>query len=239
MPNRYVVRARVSEAICRRLLRHPAVGLTAGQITQLPGLNRNTANRLLARLHERMIEAGELERPFCGHVEVDESYFGPRRVKGKAGRGAGRKIIVFRICSRHGQVDSEVVECCSNGTILSGLAYSWTREAIAHGHRVVGRKPEERTKQCSVWHLASPVTWCRLPAFETYAIMRNAGSDDGVGGSVCAGTEGRMDAVPRVAVADPTCEVRRSGGVSSGARGRARGVGAVPKCSRMGILRTN
>lgn len=34
-----------------------------------------------------MAEACELERPFRGHVEVDESYFGAARVKGKAGRG--------------------------------------------------------------------------------------------------------------------------------------------------------
>jgi transposase len=46
---------------------------------------------LLACLRERMAEACELERPFRGTVEVDESYFGPRRVKGEVGRGAGEK----------------------------------------------------------------------------------------------------------------------------------------------------
>jgi transposase-like protein len=42
-------------------------------------------------------------------VEVDESYFGPRRVRGKRGRGAGGKTIVFGIFKRNGQVYTEIV----------------------------------------------------------------------------------------------------------------------------------
>ena len=61
-------------------------------------------NRFLAFLLERMAEECELERLLRGTVEVDKSYFGPRRVKGKAGRGAGKKTIVFGICKRHGKV---------------------------------------------------------------------------------------------------------------------------------------
>lgn len=34
-------------------------------------------------------------RPFSGEVEVDESFFGARHVKGKRGRGAYRITIVF------------------------------------------------------------------------------------------------------------------------------------------------
>ena len=98
-----------------------AADLTAVQITQLTGLNRNTVNRLLGGLRERMAQACELERPLRGHVEVDESYFGPRRVKGKAGRGAGKKTVVFGICKRHGKVYTEVVEDCSKGTILAAI----------------------------------------------------------------------------------------------------------------------
>ena len=68
-----------------------AADLTAVQISQLTGLNRNTVNRLLACLRQRMAEACESSSPLSGTIEVDESYFGPRRVKGKAGRGAGKK----------------------------------------------------------------------------------------------------------------------------------------------------
>jgi transposase-like protein len=98
-----------------------AADLTAVQIAQLTGLNRNTVNRFLTCLRERMAQACELERPFRGHVEVDESHSGPRRVKGKAGRGAGKKTIVFGICKRHGKVYTEVAESRERHTILAAI----------------------------------------------------------------------------------------------------------------------
>ena len=65
MKNRYVIRARISEHVFRRFLRHVAADLTAVQIAQLTGLNRNTVNRLLACLRERMAEA-EARATFAG-----------------------------------------------------------------------------------------------------------------------------------------------------------------------------
>ena len=56
-----------------------------------------------------MAEECELECLFRGTVEVDKSYFGPRRVKGKARRGTGKKTIIFGICKRHGKVYIEVM----------------------------------------------------------------------------------------------------------------------------------
>ena len=35
------------------------------------------------------------QSPFSGELEADESYFGPKRIWGKRGRGAGGKTIVF------------------------------------------------------------------------------------------------------------------------------------------------
>lgn len=72
MRNCDVVRARISEAVFRRFLRHVAADLTAVQVSQLTGLNRNTVNRLLACLRLRMAEACESDSPFSGTVEVDE-----------------------------------------------------------------------------------------------------------------------------------------------------------------------
>ncbi len=132
MKNRYVERARVSEHVFRRFLRHVAVDLTAVQIAELTALNRNTVNRLLAALRLRMAEACEREQPFRGAVEVDESYFGPRRVKGKAGRGAGKKTIVFGICKRHCRVYTEVVEDCSKHTILAAIRGKVDLRSVIH-----------------------------------------------------------------------------------------------------------
>ena len=132
MRNRYVVRSRISEARFRRFLRCVAADLTAVQIAQLTGLNRNTVNRLLACLRERMAEACELERPFQGTIEVDESYFGPRRVRGKAGRGAGKKTPVFGIFKRDGKVYTEVVPDCSKAVLLAAIRGKVSLDSVIH-----------------------------------------------------------------------------------------------------------
>jgi hypothetical protein len=76
--NRYVARSRIPEARFRRFARCVPADLTAVQITQLTGLNRNTVNRLLGGLRERVAQACELERPFREHVEAF-SALSPRR----------------------------------------------------------------------------------------------------------------------------------------------------------------
>jgi transposase-like protein len=130
--NRYVARSRISEHVFRRFLRHVAADLTAVQIAQLTGLNRNTVNRLLACLRERMAEACELERPFSGTIEVDESYFGPKRVKGRAGRGAGKKTPVFGIYKRGDKVYTEVVPDCSKTVLLQAIRGKVDLDSVIH-----------------------------------------------------------------------------------------------------------
>ncbi|MFQ5356663.1 MAG: IS1595 family transposase [Mariprofundaceae bacterium] len=117
MKNRYIRRAHISEAKFRQLLRAFAADLTALQIAQVTGLNRNTVNRHLRMIRERIAEHCEEESPFAGEVEVDESYFGARRVKGKRGRGAYGKTIVFGIFKRNGNVYTEIVPNCAKSTL--------------------------------------------------------------------------------------------------------------------------
>ena len=69
--------------------------LEATKIAELSGLNRNTVNRYAKQIRVLMAEECEEEAGFNGVVEVDESFFGPKRVRGKRGRGAGAKTIVF------------------------------------------------------------------------------------------------------------------------------------------------
>ncbi|MDR0918739.1 MAG: IS1595 family transposase, partial [Oscillospiraceae bacterium] len=45
------------------------------------------------------------------------SYFGPTRVKGKRGRGAGLKTIVFGLYKRGGEVYTEIVPDCKSATL--------------------------------------------------------------------------------------------------------------------------
>ena len=51
-------------------------------------------------------------------IEVDESYFGAKRVRGKKGRGAGKKIIVLGLRKRHGKVYCEIIPDATKEQIL-------------------------------------------------------------------------------------------------------------------------
>ena len=95
MKNKYAKRARISAAKIREVVHYFAIDLTALQAAALSGLNRNTVNRLYRALRERMLLACEAQRPLFGVVEVDESFFEARRVKGRRGRGAYGKTVVF------------------------------------------------------------------------------------------------------------------------------------------------
>ena len=117
MKNRYAKNSKISEAKIRELIRLFSLNLEATQIAVLTGLNRNTVNRFLKALRERIAEYCESQSPLSGEVEVDESFFGARRVKGKRGRGAFGKTIVFGLFKRNGKVYTEIVPNCSKDTL--------------------------------------------------------------------------------------------------------------------------
>lgn len=111
------IRTRISRAKFRQILRLFALDLTASQIAVLTNLNRNTSNRYLTLIRSLSADFCEQESPFSGKVELDESYFGSRhkkkkkgQEKGKRGRGAENKHIVFGIYKRNGKVFTEIVK---------------------------------------------------------------------------------------------------------------------------------
>ena len=107
--NRYSIRARITTRQFRDILQYFSLDIEATKIAKLSGVNRNTVNRYLRLIRERLLEDCERQSPFNGEVEVDESYFGPRRVRGKRGRGASGKTIVFGVFKRNGKVYTEIV----------------------------------------------------------------------------------------------------------------------------------
>ena len=130
--NKYIIRSKISEAKFRQLLRLFCVDLNATQIAQVTDLNRNTVNRLLQGIRERIAFACEVESPVSGEVEVDESYFGARRVRGVRGRGARGKTIVFGLFKRNGRVYTEVVPDCSKATLQGIIRGRVELESIIH-----------------------------------------------------------------------------------------------------------
>ena len=112
------VRAKISAKKFRQILRSFALDLTATQIAVLTNLNRNTVNRYLTFIRQAVAQFCERESPFSGVVELDESYFGTKRAKGKRGRGAAEKTIVFGIYKRNGKVYTEIVPDVTKDTLL-------------------------------------------------------------------------------------------------------------------------
>lgn len=63
MRNKYVNRAKISEAKFRELIRYFSVDMTAIQIAELTGLNRNTVNRYLTEIRKKIARYSELISP--------------------------------------------------------------------------------------------------------------------------------------------------------------------------------
>ena len=73
-----------------------------------------------------------------GEIEVDESYFGAgpalwmRRVRGKRGRGARGKTIVFGLLKRQGKVYTEIVPDCSSAVLQKVIKGKVDVDSVIH-----------------------------------------------------------------------------------------------------------
>ncbi len=108
--NRYYRCSKISERKFRQVVRCFALDLTASKTTEFTGLTRKSVTMIFLKIRHRIAEECERASPFSScEVKVDESYFGARRVRGKRGRGASGKTIVFGIFKRNGGVYTEIV----------------------------------------------------------------------------------------------------------------------------------
>ncbi len=130
--NKYFYRSRITEHKFRQLVQLFALDLNASQIAKLAHLNRNTVNRYLKEMRIKIAEFCERESPFGGVIEVDESFFGARRVRGKRGRGAYGKTIVFGIFQRDGKVYTEIVPNCRKATLQAVIRGKVSPKSIIH-----------------------------------------------------------------------------------------------------------
>ena len=130
--NRYYRRSRISEHGFRRLMKAFAMDLTATDAAELTGLSVRSVNDIYLKLRRRIAAHCEAQSPFRGEVEIDGSYFGPRRVKGKRGRGAGGKTIVFGVFKRHGHVYTEIVPDVTKNTLRQAVRGRVSLDTVVH-----------------------------------------------------------------------------------------------------------
>lgn len=102
-----------------KILMHFCEDIPASKTSRLTGINRNTVNRYYNHYREHILswQYEEVMR-LSGEIEVDESYFGARRVRGKRGRGAAGKTPVFGLLKRGGKVFVTVVASVSRAALM-------------------------------------------------------------------------------------------------------------------------
>ena len=118
MKNRYLKKSHISEAKFRSILHCFCLDLTATNTALLTDISRNSINRIYASLRCLIATLSINSPATCGEFELDESYFGARRVRGKRGRGAAGKTPVFGLLKRDGRVLVEVVQNCSKAQLM-------------------------------------------------------------------------------------------------------------------------
>ncbi len=114
--------AKISKHRIEKIIGCFCLDLTATQTHKLLALNRKTINHwyLYFRLAIYWNQMNEFKK-FVGEIELDESYFGRRRIRGfhgKLKRGRGTiKQPVFGVFERNGRVYTEIIPDCKRKTL--------------------------------------------------------------------------------------------------------------------------
>jgi transposase-like protein len=132
LKNRYQKYSKISERKFRIIIRYFAQDFTATDTAQLTLVSVRSINTIFLKLRNRIVQECEKQMPLQGVVELDESYFGPRRIRGKRGRGAGSKTIVFGIFKRGDKVYTEIVPDASKASLIKVIRGHVSVESIIH-----------------------------------------------------------------------------------------------------------
>jgi len=116
--NKYLYRSHLTEWKFRQILRLFCEDLDATKIASFTQIQRKTVNRILTKVRLRVFDLCQSEEKLSGEIEVDESYFGARRVRGKRGRGARGKIPVIGLLKRKGKVFTQIIINCERKHLL-------------------------------------------------------------------------------------------------------------------------
>ncbi|MFT6346177.1 MAG: transposase, partial [Myxococcota bacterium] len=92
---------------------------TATKTAIYTSINRNTINKIFNEIRQHLFADNlNLSEKENGEFELDESYFGAKRVRRKRGRGAAGKTPVFGLLKRDGKVYVEIVKNCTRDQLL-------------------------------------------------------------------------------------------------------------------------
>ena len=83
LKNKYIVRSRFSEAKFREILKYFAEDIEASKISNLTKISEVILCKFFREIRILMSKECEKISTFSGEIEIDESYFRSKRVRGK------------------------------------------------------------------------------------------------------------------------------------------------------------
>ena len=123
----------IKEKITERTTPFFVLEVTARSAADILDIQPNTA--ILTYRKIRMVISHHLalaaDEVFESSIELDESYFGGRR-KGRRGRGAAGKVVVFGILKRNGRVYTVVVDNAKSETLLPVIKQKIMPDSIVY-----------------------------------------------------------------------------------------------------------
>ena len=116
-----------------RLLEFFVLEVTARSAANILGIHPNSAALFYRKIRQviAFYLAQEVAEVFNGEEEIDESYFGGVR-KGKRGRGAAGKVVVFGMLKRHSKVFTVVVENTKTKTLMNEIARKIKPDSVVY-----------------------------------------------------------------------------------------------------------
>lgn len=94
-------------------------GVPAKELQRQLGVSYPTAFRMAHLIRQHMAKV-DGDNSLGGHVEVDETYVGGK-ARGKRGRGASNKSVVFGMLQRQGEVMTKIIQNAKRKTIESHI----------------------------------------------------------------------------------------------------------------------
>ncbi|MDM5147960.1 IS1595 family transposase [Candidatus Persebacteraceae bacterium Df01] len=116
--NKYYNRSHISEAKFRQLIKCFSMDLNAYETSQITNISHVSCKKIFNKLRVYIVKNLLENNSSKGEFELDESYFGAKRVRGKRGRGAAGKTPVFGLLKRNGNVYVQIVKNCSKEQLI-------------------------------------------------------------------------------------------------------------------------
>ncbi len=132
-----LTKAKISGYKIKKIIECFCIDIDATETAKILKINRNAVNRYFNVFRDAIYQNQQNEfQKFVGKLELDESYFGAKRVRGRHGklkRGRGTlKQPVFGIYERNGKVYTEIMPDCKKKALQAIILGKISPESVIH-----------------------------------------------------------------------------------------------------------